>query len=252
MGFEVIDMATFGRYCQLCVSTPTFKPEGGALMRTDSVRLGAVGTREGIRQIQIVLGGLSRRPRDFHHLIAHQTSLATITSAMRAANEAFGAEEMHEGNVVVNLAERGNTASTTHFVALWDFIHAGRIHSGDRILFTTIASGLVVGVGAYTLDDLPSRLLADVAPKAAPAWAEAAATASWTTPGNALPPMRFEAIGIADEECPGGDVCAEPECGRGGVQVLHAQAEGLFASGVHRPAPDGLDDRTCHRRLHRR
>ncbi len=202
VGFDTIDILTLGRYCRLCVSTPTFKPEGGALMRTDSVRLGSVGTREGIRHLQIVLERLGRRPRDFQHLIAHQTSLATITSATRAANQVFGADEMHDGNVVVNLAERGNTASTTHFVALWDLIHSGRIRSGDRILFTTVASGLVVGVGAYTLDDLPDRVLSDRAPRAVADHGNGhAVVARWATPGTAFPRIRFEATGIADEPC---------------------------------------------------
>jgi 3-oxoacyl-[acyl-carrier-protein] synthase III len=238
VGFEAIDILTLARYCHLCVSAPTFKPEGGALMLTDSVRLGSIGTREGIRQMQLVLERLGRRPREFQHLIPHQTSMATITSATRAANQVFGADEMDEGNVVVNLAERGNTASTTHFVALWDLIHSGRIHSGDRILFTIVASGLVVGVGAYMLDDLPDRVRSEVSTRTPLSRAGAAdGMACWTTPGSALPRVRFEATGIAEEPCECNTLAL---CKAAGEAAFKASAYGckdfshLIFIGLHR------------------
>ncbi len=236
-GFDVIDMLTLGRYARLCVCTPTFKPEGGALMRTDSVRLGSVGTREGVRHLRLVLGRLGSRPSDFQHLIAHQTSLATITGAIRAGNEAFGAGEMHEGNVVINLAERGNTASTTHFVALWDLIHSGRIRSGDRILFTTVASGLVVGVGAYTLDDLPERVLSDKPAGLDVHHSDTALHAAWTTPPSRSPRVRFEAIGLAGEACEAETLALSRSAGEAALKASAHGRKGfshLLFVGIHR------------------
>ena len=63
-------------------------------------------------------------------------------------------------NSIVNVQDRGNTASTTHFVALWDHILNGTIKSGDNVLFVIAASGVNLGVALYTLDDLPDRVLA--------------------------------------------------------------------------------------------
>jgi 3-oxoacyl-[acyl-carrier-protein] synthase-3 len=46
----------------------------------------------------------------------------------------------------------GNTASTTHTVALLEELQAGRLHAGDRIALVALASGLEIGVVLLTLD----------------------------------------------------------------------------------------------------
>jgi 3-oxoacyl-[acyl-carrier-protein] synthase III len=70
----------------------------------------------------------------------------------------FGQGAAHPGNTIYNLAERGNTASTTHFVALKDHILGNRIRSGDNVVFGISGSGQTVGAALYTCDDLPDRL----------------------------------------------------------------------------------------------
>jgi len=64
----------------------------------------------------------------------------------------------HDGNTINNLGERGNTASTAHFIALTDHIRGNKIHSGDKIVFSITASGLTIGTALYVFDDLPDRL----------------------------------------------------------------------------------------------
>jgi len=63
----------------------------------------------------------------------------------------------HDGNTINNLEQRGNTASTAHFVALADHIRNNNIQSGDKIVFSISASGLTIGTGLYIFDDLPDR-----------------------------------------------------------------------------------------------
>jgi len=70
-----------------------------------------------------------------------------------------GAEVCSEKNSIVNVTERGNSASTAHFVALWDHIRNGAIKSRENILFAVQSSGINLGVALYTLDDLPSRVM---------------------------------------------------------------------------------------------
>ena len=70
----------------------------------------------------------------------------------------FGKSAAHPGNTIFNLAERGNTASTSHWVALKDHILGNRIQSGDRTVFGISGSGQTVGAALYTFDDLPDRL----------------------------------------------------------------------------------------------
>jgi 3-oxoacyl-[acyl-carrier-protein] synthase III len=94
------------------------------------------------------------------HLIIHQTSRRSLRDGMRAINKAFGRTVSHEGNTIDNLAHRGNTGSTSYFVALWDHMLSGRIRSGEKVFFAVSGSGQTIGTSICTLDDLPDRLRA--------------------------------------------------------------------------------------------
>jgi 3-oxoacyl-[acyl-carrier-protein] synthase III len=98
------------------------------------------------------------RPEHCDHIVMHQTSEASLNDAVFAVNRMFGHATAHPGNIINNLAERGNTASTTHFVALSDQIRANRIKSGDNVVFGISGSGTTVGAALYTFDDLPARM----------------------------------------------------------------------------------------------
>ena len=52
----------------------------------------------------------------------------------------------------------GNTATNTHFLAVWERIQAGDIEPGDRVVFAVSGSGQTVGTALYIFDDLPVRL----------------------------------------------------------------------------------------------
>ncbi len=73
-----------------------------------------------------------------------------------------------ESTIICNLAERGNTASTSHFVAVNDNIFDHRIVPGERVIFSITASGLNVGTALYTFDDLPDRLRRNEKPQKIP------------------------------------------------------------------------------------
>ena len=82
----------------------------------------------------------------------HQTARTTLQSGSRNS-KAIGSSSPSV-NVVDNLSNRGNTATTSHFVALSDQIETGQINSGDRVLFSTTGSGINIGTALYTFDDL--------------------------------------------------------------------------------------------------
>ena len=88
----------------------------------------------------------------------HQTSETTIDGAVREINKSFGRTVCDRKNTIYNLAERGNNATNSHFVALRDAIDAGVVRPGGRVLFGISGSGLTVGTALYTFDDLPERL----------------------------------------------------------------------------------------------
>ncbi|HEY0677993.1 MAG TPA: 3-oxoacyl-[acyl-carrier-protein] synthase III C-terminal domain-containing protein, partial [Chitinophagaceae bacterium] len=81
----------------------------------------------------------------------------TLRSAGREINRLLESRICHDGNTVNNLKQRGNTASTAHFIALADHIRNNKIQSGDKIVFSISASGLTIGTALYEFDDLPDR-----------------------------------------------------------------------------------------------
>jgi 3-oxoacyl-[acyl-carrier-protein] synthase III len=166
-GFAALDLATFGAHARYCVAYPTREAHGGAIMLTDALRLTEAATKHGAVHAFGTLARAGWSAASFQHLIMHQTSSTALASAMREINRVVGWRACHPGNAVDNLAHRGNTASTSHFVALADSLAAGKIRTGDRLIFAVSGSGLTVGTGLYTFDDLPDRLAAPAAARAA-------------------------------------------------------------------------------------
>jgi amino acid adenylation domain-containing protein len=158
VGFHDIDMATLGRYSSLCVAKATDGPHGGAIMLVDSIAATAVAVRTSVPYVAAVMRRHGWRPEHCDHIVMHQTSESSLNDAVVAVNRTFGTGAAHPGNTIYNLAERGNTATTTHFVALKDHILGNRIRSGDNVVFGISGSGQTVGAALYTFDDLPDRL----------------------------------------------------------------------------------------------
>jgi 3-oxoacyl-[acyl-carrier-protein] synthase III len=158
VGFHDIDMATLSRYSTVCVAKASNGPHGGAIMTVDSIAATATAVKRTVPYVAAVMQRHGWRPDLCDHILMHQTSEASINDAVFAVNRMFGHGAAHSGNVINNLAERGNTASTTHFVALSDQIRANRIKSGDNVVFGISGSGTTVGTALYTFDDLPARM----------------------------------------------------------------------------------------------
>jgi len=93
---------------------------------------------------------------DVDCVIPHQTSARAIRNGMRDVCAALGGSPKQPA--VVTVDHYGNTASTTHFVALVEELEAGRLHAGDRVALLALASGLEIGVVLFTVDgELVSR-----------------------------------------------------------------------------------------------
>lgn len=158
VGFHDIDMATLSRYSDLCVAKATDRPHGGAIMFCDSIAGTAVAVKRSLPYVAAVMQRHRWRPEHCDHIVMHQTSEASINDAVTAVNRLFGPAAASARNVIYNLAERGNTATTTHFIALSDHIMDNRIRSGDKVVFSITGSGQTVGAALYTFDDLPDRI----------------------------------------------------------------------------------------------
>lgn len=160
VGFDAIDLCTVSSCAEYCIAAPTEEDHGGGIMHTDALKMTEAATRYGSAHALQIMERAGWSASDFQHLIMHQTSRTGLTSAMREINRMMSQPVCHRGNTIDNLAERGNTASTTHFVALADSIRDRRIRAGDKTIFAVSGSGLTVGTALYTFDDLPERLAA--------------------------------------------------------------------------------------------
>ncbi len=156
VGFQEIDMQTLGRYGQYCIAKTS--EQGGMIMYTDSVNLTDVAVKSGAKHAMDVLERGGWGAESFQHLIMHQTSSTTLNSARNEINRLLSSNVCHDGNTINNLEQRGNTASTSHVVALADHIRNQKIQSGDQVIFSVSASGLTTGTALYVFDDLPDRL----------------------------------------------------------------------------------------------
>ncbi|RRR44492.1 amino acid adenylation domain-containing protein [Mycolicibacter terrae] len=158
VGFHDLDLATYSEFAKLCIAKATDGPHGGAIMVTDSVTQTAIAVKHSVPYVAAVMQRHGWRPETADQLLMHQTSEASINDAILTINRVFGAGAASRANTICNLAERGNTATTTHFVALYDYINAGRINSGDNVVLSITGSGQTIGTGLYTFDDLPDRM----------------------------------------------------------------------------------------------
>jgi len=192
VGFHDIDMATLSRYSKLCIAKATASPHGGAIMLTDSVTQTAIAVKHAVPYVAAVMQRHGWRPETCDHLVMHQTSEASLNDAVIAINRMFGQGAANRDNTIYNVAERGNTASTTHFVALSDHIRSNRIKSGDNVVFGITGSGQTIGAALYTFDDLPDRMR-----RATTGQHSRTRIDSYSNEAPATPRVRIDSVGIA-------------------------------------------------------
>ena len=191
VGFQAIDIFTLGRYSPHCVANLT--PSGSWTMNTQYREMAEAALKPTLSHFLQVLSCADTRPTDLAHVITHQTSRRTIRRAARALRNALPGSSTPP-NMVDNLAERGNTATTAHFVAVHDHVLNGAIRSGDRVMFAINGSGLTVGNALYTFDDLPDRIRGGGQTLAAPPRSSPHPRARTASPG--APRARIESVGV--------------------------------------------------------
>jgi len=158
VGFHELELYTLGRYYDYCIAKATDKEHGGAIMYTDAVKVSAVNIQQAVSHAAYTLERSGWSPEAFQHIIMHQTSKMTLNDAAREINSYFKREVCNQNNVINNITDRGNTATTTHVVVLMDAILSNRIKSGDNAVFGITGSGATIGTALYTFDNLPDRL----------------------------------------------------------------------------------------------
>lgn len=158
VGFQEVELYTLGKYHHLCVAKLSSLSGRGPVMLTDSVTSTVVTIKQAVGHAAEVLRRHRWDAQTVKGLVIHQTSETTLDGAVQEINRALGQTVCDRNNTLYNVAERGNTATNTHFLAVWEAIQAGRFASGDRLVFAVSGSGQTVGTALYVLDDLPERL----------------------------------------------------------------------------------------------
>lgn len=152
-GLHVSNFLTLAKYSDLCIGEPcAYAP--GAQMVTAARKIHQVAIADSPPILKRALAEAGVEYGDIDHFIPHQTSIRAIYSGGKHLARYLGSNVK---NIVTNFQEYGNTASTTHFLAMYRYLREGRFKKGDKILIMAFASGLVIGVVIFTMDDLVDR-----------------------------------------------------------------------------------------------
>lgn len=224
-GFHAFEMYSLGSYSWDCIGKASEQAHGGGIMYTDAVRVSAVNMTQAVSHAAYTIDRAGW-PRDsFQHIIVHQTSKTTINDVARAINKYFDEEVCKPESVINNIAERGNTATTTHMIAVMDAIRAGRIKTGDNTIFGITGSGATIGSAIYTFDDLPERIRRREAGEYVPEKV-APDTQKFVPLLPTSKRVRIESVGTLPE-----DTTVE----RKTLPLIHAAADHAFATSAYKP-----------------
>jgi 3-oxoacyl-[acyl-carrier-protein] synthase III len=149
-GIAFAGFTTIAEHSRLCLGMPEpHRP--GAMMLTKARKIHRAAMRDAPPLVEEVLNSTGLKLPDIDWLIAHQTSARAIRAGERVLAERFGGRPK---NMVVTVEEYGNTASTTHFLALHRYLTEGRFKSGDKVMLLALASGLEIGAVVLVMDEL--------------------------------------------------------------------------------------------------
>src|ERR1039458_6593963 len=149
-GIEVAGFTTLAEHSRMCLAYPA-KIGRGESMYSDARGLQNVAIEALPPLLREALDQAGLDFDEIDYLIPHQTSARAIKKGMKTVSEHLGVAPKH---VVVTVDEFGNTASTTHFVALRKYLREGRFDKEDRVLLLALASGLEVGIVIFKIDQL--------------------------------------------------------------------------------------------------
>jgi 3-oxoacyl-[acyl-carrier-protein] synthase III len=149
-GISLTGFTTVADHSRLCLAYPA-RHEAGARMFTKARAIHQVAIADTPPLLGEALDAAGLRIDDIDHVIPHQTSARAIRKGMSLLAESLGGAPRNPA--VVTVDRYGNTASTTHVVALVEELDAGRLHAGDRVALVALASGLEIGFVFFTVDE---------------------------------------------------------------------------------------------------
>jgi len=137
-------------YNRLCTAYPR-KGLPGAGMKTKAKKIHEVSIEKSIPIVKEALDKFGMKYSDIDYLLPHQTSKSAILSGAKTYSQVFNS---HPGEVIINLSENGNTATTSHFISLYQYLKKGKFKANDKIMLISFASGLVFGIVVFEINSL--------------------------------------------------------------------------------------------------
>ncbi|WP_101949660.1 3-oxoacyl-ACP synthase III family protein [Mycobacterium sp. 3519A] len=149
-GITLAGFTTVADYSRLCLAYPKGH-EPAARMFTDARGIHQAAMSNTPLLLHEVLDAVGISIHDIDHVITHQTSARAIKKGMAQMAASFGDTPRHDA--VITVDRYGNTASTTHTVALVEELESRHILPGETVALIALASGLEIGVVLVTLDE---------------------------------------------------------------------------------------------------
>lgn len=149
-GLVLSGFTTLSKYSNLCTGRQSRNNPGG-FMKTKAKKIHQAAISESVPIVKMALEESGLSFDQVSWLIPHQTSRSSIISGAKLFQDYFGQQP---GQVVINLKDTGNTASTTHFLALYRYLNEKRFKENENIMLLCIASGLIIGVAIFKINKL--------------------------------------------------------------------------------------------------
>jgi 3-oxoacyl-[acyl-carrier-protein] synthase-3 len=145
--------ATLSKYSDLCIGRQNRNTPGGK-MKTKAKKIHQAAITESVPIVREALSKCFISMNEIKWLIPHQTSRISIISGANHYLKCFGEKPEQ---IVITLRDTGNTASTTHFLSLYRCLNEKRFSEDDYVMLLCFASGLVIGVVIFRMNDMVNR-----------------------------------------------------------------------------------------------
>jgi 3-oxoacyl-[acyl-carrier-protein] synthase-3 len=154
VGFHWLDLVTGAKHDHFCYSQPSKRGRGGILI-TKARALQRKGAEHFPFYLKRALDATGWSIADLQHVIPHQVSVRAVQQGIKVLQRFMGTELP---DYFLCCAEKyGNTTTTSHFLALHEFILRGTIEPHQNVLLISGASGIVISHATFTFDDFPAR-----------------------------------------------------------------------------------------------
>jgi len=148
-----IELMTCSEYSQLCIGMPSDQRPGAALYtnnhemhKEDRLQLWPNFQADILSRF-----GSSFAEEKYDYIVHHQVSTKFIARIQKFSSKLLNTE-MPESLSCVE--QYGNTASTSHFVVLYDHLKDKKVKKGAKFLLVPAASGVVTGCLSATISSL--------------------------------------------------------------------------------------------------